>query len=57
MITTECYGQIEEWNNREEAIAFFKEGIAYSEGSECDRYMTIVTKLEQGAEFADDSRM
>ena len=57
MITTECYGHREEWNSREEAIAFFKEGIANSEGSERDRYVTIVMKLEQGADFADDSCM
>ena len=54
MITTVCYGQMKNWNSREEAIRFFKEGIANSEGSEQERYTRIVMQLEAGKTYCTD---
>lgn len=53
-IQTKCYGKIDTWNSREEAIAYFWEGVCSSEGSERDRYLTIISKLERGMTFASD---
>lgn len=54
MITTVCYGYMENWNSREEAISFFREGIANSEGSEQERYTRIVMQLEAGKTYCTD---
>ena len=43
-IKTKCYGEIKEWNNREEAKSFFLEAMMNSEGSEHHRYSTIYIK-------------
>ena len=53
-IQTKCYGKIDTWNSREAAIAYFWGGICSSEGSERDRYLTIISKLERGMTFASD---
>lgn len=54
MITTVCYGQMKNWNSREEAIRFFRKGIANSEGSEQERYTKIVMQLEAGKTCCTD---
>lgn len=54
-IKTKCYGEIKEWNNREEAKSFFLEAMMNSEGSEHHRYSTIYIKLVSGLLFCDDS--
>ena len=55
-VITECYGQRSRWNNRYDAIAYFREGMASCDpnSSEYSRYATIVAKLETGATLADD---
>ena len=51
---TVCYGQRELWRSRKEAAAFFLEGMASTEGSECERYATIYTKLILGYKVCSD---
>ena len=53
-VTTICYGKEEIWNSREEAMAFFLEGMAASEGSEHERYSTIYVKLSLGMKVCSD---
>ena len=53
-VVTVCYGERKEWDTREEAIRFFKEGMACSEGSERERYTNIVLALEAGEKEATD---
>ncbi len=47
-ICTIAYGHRREWKSANEAIAFFLECICCSEGSERERYETVITKLKQG---------
>ena len=54
-VTTICYGQAKEWENRWDAIDFFKEGVMACDGSEKDRYMTILLKLLAGETECSDS--
>ena len=51
---TICYGQREIWKSRKEAADFFLEGMASTEGSECERYATIYTKLILGYKVCSD---
>lgn len=44
-ITTICYGKKDTWQSREEAISFFRQAMASSEGSEHDRYFSIYIQL------------
>ena len=54
-VTTICYGQKKEWKDRWEAIDFFSEGAAACDGSEKERYTTILLKLLSGeTECSDD---
>ena len=54
-LTTICYGQKKEWKDRWEAIDFFSEGAAACDGSEKERYTTILLKLLSGeTECSDD---
>ncbi len=43
-----CYGQKEGWTSRQKALAFYRECIEASEGSERDRYVRIYLQLEEG---------
>ena len=54
-VTTICYGQAKEWENRWDAIDFFKEGAMACDGSERDRYTTILLKLMAGETTCSDS--
>ena len=54
-VTTICYGQKKEWDSRWEAIDFFKEGAMVCDGSEKDRYTTILLKLLAGETTCSDS--
>ena len=54
-VTTICYGQAKEWENRWDAIDFFKEGAMACDGSEKDRYSTILLKLMAGETTCSDS--
>ena len=53
-VVTVCYGERKEWDTRDEALRFFKEGMACSEGSERERYTNIVLALEAGEKEALD---
>ena len=53
-VKTICYGKERIWDSREKAISFFEEGILACEGSERDRYLSIVCKLKCGLEVCSD---
>lgn len=53
-VTTICYGEKEIWDSREDAVSFFLQAMAGSEGSERDRYVTIYTKLISGSDVCSD---
>ena len=53
-VTTVCYGEKEIWDSREDAVSFFLQAMAGSEGSERDRYVTIYTKLISGSDVCSD---
>ena len=58
VVTTICYGERQEWKSREEAKAYFLEGMMASEGSEQNRYTTIYGQLCEGlAVCADEDYM
>ena len=44
-VTTICYGQKQEWEDRWQAVDFFKEGVMACDGSEKERYTNILLKL------------
>lgn len=53
-VTTICYGKEEVWPTRQAAIDFFSEGADACEGSEKERYSTIVMKLLMGWDLCTD---
>lgn len=53
-VKTICYGREEIWDSRKEAVLFFMQAMAGSEGSEQNRYATILEKLVAGAEECSD---
>lgn len=53
-VKTICYGKEELWDSRKDAADFFLQAIAGSEGSECERYTTIYTKLIEGLDVCSD---
>lgn len=53
-IITVCYGKERKWKSRQEAIEFYIEGIAWSEGSERERYTEILLQLEGGSTYCTD---
>lgn len=53
-ITVVCYGKKEVWNTRGKAIEYYREGIANSEGSERNRYASILSQLLSGQTFCSD---
>lgn len=56
MIKTNCYGRIDEWKDRGQAVRHFMECASASEGSERERYTTIILQLLEGAVYATDER-
>ncbi len=54
-VTVVCYGQKEVWDSREEAMAYYLEGMMACDGSEADRYRSIYCQLADGARFASDN--
>lgn len=54
MIQTTCYGQVEHWFNREDALAEFKDCMLHSEGAEHRRYEKIYWELDAGWDYATD---
>ena len=53
-VTVICYGQEEEWEDRWKAIDFYSQGVAACEGSEQERYETILLKLLAGETVCSD---
>ena len=53
-VITVCYGKREYWISRAEAIRFFLEGVAATEGSERDRYSQIYAELVSGRAVCTD---
>ena len=53
-VITVCYGKREYWKSRAEAIRFFLEGVAATEGSERDRYSQIYSELVSGRAVCTD---
>ena len=54
-VTTICYGQKKEWDDRWEAVDFFKEGVMACDGAEKERYTNILLKLLAGETECSDS--
>ena len=54
-VTTICYGQKKEWDERWDAVDFFKDGVMACEGSERERYTAILLKLLAGETECTDS--
>lgn len=53
-VTTVCYGENREWNDRQDAIRFFNECFLMSEGSERERYALILSSLISGNTVCTD---
>ena len=53
-VTTICYGQKKVWDDRWEAVEFFKDGAVACDGSEKERCTTILLKLLAGEETCSD---
>ena len=49
-----CYGQERIWDNREDAIAFYLEGVLECAGSEQRRYANIYSQLIGGCKVCTD---
>ena len=49
-----CYGQEEFWGDRNEAIAFYLEGMMACEGAEQRRYTNIYLQLISGEKICKD---
>lgn len=54
-VKTICYGKEDVWDSREEARQFFQKAEAGSEGSEQNRYGTILAKLSMGLDVCSDT--
>ena len=50
-IKTICYGKEETWDCKEDAVAFFLQAVAGSEGAECERYKRILADLAMGMDI------
>ena len=53
LVVVVCYGEEKVWE-RKEAMEFYLEGMAWSEGSERERYVNIYYQLARGAKEAYD---
>lgn len=54
MIQTTCYGQVEHWYSRRDAMDYFWDGFQSCDGSESDRYYKIWCELDAGWNYATD---
>lgn len=55
MTITICYNTARTWASRAEAIEFFKEGIANSDGAEKNRYTNVLMDLLKGKNISTDN--
>lgn len=53
-VKTICYGREEVWDSRDDAMEFYLKAMAGSEGSEQERYATIVAELAMGKAVCTD---
>ena len=53
-VTTVCYGKKQEWDDREEAQAYFLEAMMNSDGAQHDRYSGIYIQLQNGLDYCTD---
>lgn len=53
-VTTICYNQKQHWDNRQDAIDFFYDGMMSTEGSESNRYQKIYSELISGKKICTD---
>ena len=53
-VTTVCYGKKQDWDDREEAQAYFLEAMMNSDGAEHDRYSGIYIQLQNGLDYCTD---
>lgn len=53
-VTVRCYGKETEYKTREEAIVYFANACACSEGSEQERYAKILSQLLNGSNECTD---
>ena len=53
-VTTKCYGEVKEWNDREEAQAYFLEAMMSSNGAERDRYTGIFIQIQNWLDYCTD---
>lgn len=49
-----CYGSVQEFDTREDALKEYMENISYSDGAEKERYATIVEQLYSGEDICWD---
>ena len=54
-VTTVCYGKEQLWDRRDDAIEFFSQAMAASEGSEHQRYYNIYAMLLSGEKTCIDT--
>lgn len=54
-ITTVCYGEIREWDERAEARNHFLEAMMNSDGSERERYSNVYFRIMRGLDYCTDS--
>lgn len=54
MITVKCYGTEKQYADTKTAIMEFQEAVLMSEGSERDRYISILAQLCTGRNYCSD---
>lgn len=54
MITVKCYRTEEKYTSRKDAIKEYQEAVLMSEGSERDRYISILAQLCVGRNYCSD---
>ena len=53
-VTITCYGETKIWDDRKEALRFFKQGAQECDGAESRRYANIVFQLMDGLSVCSD---
>ena len=53
-VTITCYGETKVWDDRKEALRFFKQGAQECDGAESRRYANIVFQLMDGLSVCSD---
>lgn len=54
MVKTVCYGHKDEWGSRQEALEYYTGCYYASEGSERERYASIIVQLAEGKDYCTD---